>query len=823
MKLPSFSELLQRAAARKTFIALIALLLTVLLSQTSLFRRFDNAAADMQVRLLAQPHDLSSALIVDVDEESMALLQPLLGAWPYRRDVYSAVTEFMRDNRAKSITYDILFSEPRSGDTDFANTLANTPNVVLAASALNYPFERNAQYQIQLAAAAWPVANKQMPPQLTWRDITLPLPQFTRPLAGSQAGVISLRNDIEDGVQRRIPLIHGAFGKTLPSLSLATIFAGQAIPDVKFSQNNQIVQINNLTLPVTPEGEAYVQFPSNALDFKVLSFYQLVHAAFNVAARPELQYPGPEAIAALIKDKRIFIGSRSALLDDYVVTPVNAKYPGLFMLALASLSIEQNNLLAPRKPWLDFLLLLIAVVVPLVLFEQRARRSAAFSLIALFIMGALTTALSCGLFLYKQNSSLFFPMLAGLMTYLMLLVVRGLALYLEKQKLTVEKMAAEEAYELKSRFMSHMTHELRTPLTAIIGFNKLLDDKKLDDKTHGQYTDLVDKNSQHLLSLINNILDQARIEAGQMNIVAEPTVLREVVEDVAATLAPLAQQKNLTLTTSYGDGMPEAFVLDGFRLRQVLLNLAGNGIKFTERGSVSLNCRWQDAQLHIEVADSGPGLSEAALKRIFIAFEQADENVAKAHGGSGLGLTISSNLAHLMKGRIDVTSQVGVGSQFTLSIPLEPCTVPVVVPSQTIEAELPMMAGRILLADDNPDIRDLIELYLMRQGLQVITVENGQEAVRIALVDNPDLILMDLEMPVLGGVGAIDQLRTLGYGGPILALTGHNAGEETARAMAAGCNGAVSKPVKRDVLLRAIAPLLLQAEKISVTKTPDAA
>jgi signal transduction histidine kinase/ActR/RegA family two-component response regulator len=463
------------------------------------------------------------------------------------------------------------------------------------------------------------------------------------------------------------------------------------------------------------------------------------------------------------------------------------------------------------------------VIAPLALFEQRARRSAAFSLIPLLLTGALVTALSCGLYLNKYSSALFFPLIAGLIAYLMLLVLRGLSLYLEKQKLTYEKMAAEEAYELKSRFMSHMTHELRTPLTAIIGFNKLLDDKKLDTKTHQQYTGLVDKNSQHLLSLINNILDQARIEAGQMNIVPEPTLLRDVVEDVAATLAPLAQQKNLTLTTSYADGMPDAFMFDGFRLRQVLLNLAGNAIKFTERGNVALNCKWKDSTLDIEIADTGPGMSAEALQRIFIAFEQADDQVAKAHGGSGLGLTISKNLAQLMGGRISVASQVGKGTQFTLHVPLTACAAPVIATAQPVENELPMLSGHILLADDNPDLRDLIELYLARQGLQVITAENGQEAVRLALSENPDVILMDLEMPVLGGIGAIDQLRTLGYTGPILALTGHNKGEQTASALAAGCNGTVTKPVKREELLRAIAPLLSQSAREKSANQPDAA
>lgn len=804
-------------------IGLSALLLTLLLSQTSLFHRFDNDAADMQARLLARPQNLESVLIVDVDEESMALLQPLLGAWPYRRDVYAAVTDFLHASGAKSITYDILFSEPRAGDADFATSLSKADNVVVAASALNYPFERSAEYRKQLDAAAWRTDQSEKLPQLMWRDITLPLPMFTRPLSASQTGVISMQADNDDGIHRRIPLLHSAYGKTLPSLALASIYAGQRLPDIKFYDNNQLVMINKQKLPVTPAGEVIIQFPSNGSSFKVLSFYQLVHAAFNVPVRPELQYPGAETIAAQVKDKRIFVGSRSAVLDDYVSTPMNAKYPGLFMLALASQSIEQNRVLAPRKPALDFFLMLLAVIAPLALFEQRARRSAAFSFIPLLLMAALITALSCGLYLNKQSSGLFFPLIAGLITYLMLLVLRGLSLYLEKQKLSFEKMAAEEAYELKSRFMSHMTHELRTPLTAIIGFNKLLDDKKLDSKTHQQYTKLVDKNSQHLLSLINNILDQARIEAGQMNIVPSPTALRDVVEDVAATLAPLALQKNLRLSTSYSDGMPEAYMFDGFRLRQILLNLAGNAIKFTERGSVSLNCAWKDGVLEIEVADSGPGLSKEALQRIFIAFEQADENVAKAHGGSGLGLTISKNLAQLMGGRISAASQLGTGTQFTLRVPLTPCATPVSATAQPAEIELPMMSGHILLADDNPDLRDLIELYLTRQGLQVNTAENGQEAVRRALHENPDLILMDLEMPVLGGVGAIEQLRSLGYTGPILALTGHNKGEQTASALLAGCNGSVTKPVKRDELLRAIAALLAQAAIEKSSNQPDAA
>jgi signal transduction histidine kinase/CheY-like chemotaxis protein len=806
--------LLAHPYTRKALIGLAALMLTLLLTQSGLFRRFDNDMADVQARALAQPQNFDGVLVVDVDEQSMALLQPLLGAWPYRRDVYAATTTFLQASGAKSIAYDIVFSEPRAGDDDFAKALAKSNNVVLAASALDYPFERSPQYFAQIDALKWPSTADNPLPGLAWHDLTLPLPQFTRPDSAAQVGIISLKPDGEDGVHRRVPLLHHAYGRTLPSLSLAALHAGRSASDIKITYNNQILKIDGQSIKVNAQGEALLQFPANPQAFKVLPFYQLMHAAFNVPARPELDYAGPESVAAMIKDKRIFIGSRSAVLNDFVATPVEAKYPGLFMLALANQSLEKNLILTPRKPWLDFLLILLAIAVPLILFEQRARRSAAYSFIPLLLMGGLIIAVSCGLYYSKQSSAMFFPLLAGLITYLMLLVMRGLSLYLEKQKLTYEKMAAEEAYELKTRFMSHMTHELRTPLTAIIGFNKLLDDKKLDATTHSQYTRLVDKNSHHLLSLINNILDQSRIEAGQMKITSSPTAIKDVVEDVASTLSALAREKNLELKTVYTEPLPAAFMLDGFRLRQILINLAGNAVKFTERGSVTMRTSWQDNTLRIEVIDTGPGLNEEALQRIFTAFEQADANVAKTHGGSGLGLTISKNLVQLMNGKISVESQVGVGTRFYVEIPAEPCEAPAVQVEPAL-SEMPMLSGHILLADDNPDLRDLIELYLTRQGLHVNTAENGQDAVRRALHDNPDLILMDLEMPVLGGVGAIDQLRTLGYTGVILALSGHSSGAETARALAAGCNGTVSKPVNREALLQAIATHLPQAGNTS--------
>jgi CheY-like chemotaxis protein/anti-sigma regulatory factor (Ser/Thr protein kinase) len=260
-----------------------------------------------------------------------------------------------------------------------------------------------------------------------------------------------------------------------------------------------------------------------------------------------------------------------------------------------------------------------------------------------------------------------------------------------------------------------------------------------------------------------------------------------------------------TQTTS----LPDELLLDGSRLRQVLINLMGNAVKFTSEGTVELAVGWHLAALSIEIRDTGPGIAPEALQRIWQPFRQADLTIGQRFGGTGLGLTISRKLVELMGGEISVESKVGVGTTFRVRIPSSPpesgvardAAGPAVIAHDT-------MVGRILLADDNEDLRNLVRLLLRNLGLSVHAVENGLLAVEQALNDDVDVILMDMEMPVMDGYEAAQVLRTRGYSGTIFGLTAHAEGPETARAILAGCDAVLHKPISIDTLKTALTPAL---------------
>ena len=294
--------------------------------------------------------------------------------------------------------------------------------------------------------------------------------------------------------------------------------------------------------------------------------------------------------------------------------------------------------------------------------------------------------------------------------------------------------------------------------------------------------------------------------------------------------------------------MPDVVEIDAFRMRQILLNLTGNAIKFTVQGQVLVQVSWRDARLSIAVKDTGPGLSIEAQSRLFTAFAQADDSVASRHGGTGLGLAISRDLARLMLGEIVLTSQLGSGCQFTLVLPaaagqfiqdaltgesdlVEPVTAQPLTPQ--IPAQLPMplagesglspppaalepsairvarascraLHGTVLVAEDADDLRALSVVHLRRLGLTVLEAVNGREAVDCAIESQPDAILMDLEMPVMSGLDAVKHLRELGFSRPILATTAHAGEPYRTLALAAGCNDMLSKPISFAVLRAAL-------------------
>jgi CheY-like chemotaxis protein len=256
--------------------------------------------------------------------------------------------------------------------------------------------------------------------------------------------------------------------------------------------------------------------------------------------------------------------------------------------------------------------------------------------------------------------------------------------------------------------------------------------------------------------------------------------------------------------------------MDAFRVRQVLINLVGNALKFTPRGSVTLEVSWALGELSFSVNDTGPGLSSEQLGRLFVAFQQANTTDAARHGGTGLGLTISKELAQLMGGSIGVESTVGVGTCFKLTIP---ASLGVAKPPAT-SAESPaapsgpkLMNGTVLIAEDADDLRALAVIFLKRFGLTVLQAKNGREAVDLAVQKKPDVILMDMEMPVLHGLEAVKELRSAGFGRPILAMTAHGGEPHRTLALAAGCNDVLAKPVSQANLRAALDSALSVSQK----------
>ena len=725
-----------------------ALAIAGVLAQTTFYLAARLYLGDVQMRLLAPPQRFDKVLVVDVDEESMARLADQLGPWPYRREVYALAVDYLARVGARAVVFDILFSEPREGDEEFAAALGRTDKVVLAVSALPNPLERSRAYHERLSALAWR-SPARPPPAYEWPDFTLPLETFASAGGGARLGVISVLPD-PGGVLRRVPLLHEAYGRRLPSLPLAALFAAQAPPELEW--RDETLRAGPYAWPLRPGGDAELLFPSGTEKLPVLSFYQLVLAAMQTEG-----YRDEVTLAA--KDRTVFIGSSAAILGDYTETPVG-RMPGLHALAIAHSLLADGQVLAPHKWFWDLLLVAIALVIPLAAFDRRLdRRPLLTHGLAGVVTPLLVAAAASILYLQKQQNALLFAMLAGLLVYLLLMLQRLAVDYQIRQRLQVDKLAAEEAYRLKERFMAHMTHELRTPLTAIMGFNKLQAGAELPPRERMRYVDIIDANSRHLLALVNNILDQSRIEAGQMKIVRSPVPIRGLVEEVAVTLSAIAAQKNLTLTPEFAPDLPQALALDPLRVKQILINLTGNAIKFTATGGVRLECAWREGALRVAVADTGPGMNEEQLGRIFTAFAQADDSVAQKHGGSGLGLSISLNLCRLMGGRLEVRSIPGAGSTFSVVIPAERCqyTPP---EDQTEHLKPPeKLAGTVLLADDSEDIRDLVAIYLRRMGLKVLLAANGREALELAFRERPDLVLSDMEMPEMDGPEAIRQLR----------------------------------------------------------------
>jgi len=384
----------------------------------------------------------------------------------------------------------------------------------------------------------------------------------------------------------------------------------------------------------------------------------------------------------------------------------------------------------------------------------------------------------------------------------------------------------QEANMIKSQFLANMSHEIRTPLTAVLGQAEAIIHGDFDDATIVKEVAVIHSNSLHLLQLINDILDLSKIEANKFELENRQQNLHEIVDKLNDIFTEQAQRKNLSFTITHHLPSPFIIDVDGLRLKQILINLCSNAIKFTSEGWVSLDISIIDKTLLFTVTDTGIGMNSAQIAKVFNMFTQGDNSISRRFSGSGLGLFLSDQLAKVMSGNITVSSQLNHGSTFVLKLPFGE-----IYPSldhiETSENVLGMTTqrkkytGKILLADDHDDNRRLIARLLTSLGLEVIEACNGIEAVELCMEHQPSLILLDIQMPRMDGIQTLEKLQKLGCNQSIYALTANAMSHEIAQYLSLGFAGHLKKPIEREIFLATIAQHYSEINSSDINTPPE--
>lgn len=383
------------------------------------------------------------------------------------------------------------------------------------------------------------------------------------------------------------------------------------------------------------------------------------------------------------------------------------------------------------------------------------------------------------------------------------------------QELKTAKEDSDAANRAKSAFLANMSHEIRTPLGAIIGFSDIIDNSDLSETDRRKFKDAIKRNGDMLLNIINDILDLSKVEADKLDINISDVPVLQVIDDVISIFAEKAHEKGIHLTSSNDENVLLTINSDHQRLRQILVNIVGNAVKFTDYGHISIHTKLlgkdrKSQLLSIDIKDTGKGVSKEQAQRLFQPFSQADSSTSRKYGGTGLGLILSKKLARLLGGDLILTSSsLGTGSVFTLTIDTlysqnrREGTQKAVGTDDQLGLK-PLSDFKILVVEDSPDSRLLISSVLRKWGANVYLAENGVEALEQLKVDKFNLVLMDIQMPIMDGNEATRIIRRKVSNQPVVAVTAHAFKEEHEKCLIAGFDAFISKPIDFDNLLKTI-------------------
>lgn len=780
---------------KRAWIPLAALAVALALSLTPLHARMATWLTDAVLAMAPPPTSLQKVLMLDLDETSIQQLRGSLGSWPYTRDAYVPLVQYLRRAGADVVAFNMLFSDARSGDDEFAALLGPQSRVVLGVAGLRAGMETASDAPASLSSNGLVGAGLQAAPVFRWPALVWPSETLRAAAQGAGSlGVMSAPLDNDDRL-RRLPVLHSEDKLVLPAFPVAALLASEPGSRLRYDSSRHVFGVGPHEWTVDAGGSFRVPVPVRG-SLAVVRYARVHRAATGATLDNELE--------SLIRGRAVFIGSSA--FSGYSVATARGLVSGTELQALAYAQLQAGTVLRPpAQAWTAVVVGL--ALLPALLGMRRQTPVLREPVLLTVGMAALLLGLACAASIWWQQELPLATASVVLVTALGLTaVVHARWVQNNQRNLALDRAVAEAANQAKSEFLAIVSHEIRTPINAVLGIGELLAETPLNEEQRSHVA-VLRRAGDNLSALINDLLDLARIDAGRLELDPAPFELRPVLDQQLAVVFVGAISKGLQLHLDVAADVPDCVLGDRKRLAQALLNLLGNAVKFTQQGSVTLAVRREPGQaemLRFQVRDTGMGIPPERCESIFEPFTQADGSVTRNYGGSGLGLTITRRLVDLMGGHIEVVSALGEGSIFTFSAYLPASRMP---PAQLPPAPQAVPRGlRILVAEDQPANAYLLQAMLRPGGHSIDVAANGQLALQLWRDRPYDVVLMDMQMPVLDGLSATREIRRIEAEEgrdrtPIIAISAHAFEADVQRSLATGCDAHLSKPVAKSDLL----------------------